>query len=97
MDPLDLRHPARRRYAALLLDIDRLGGRVSEEDLALRGALYGLGDGQLGSLLMSAEPLVLSREPSGWWGLTPTGRETVDALRGGTFTDLARATGPAPE
>ena len=97
VDPLDVSHPARRRYAALLLDIDRLGGRVSDQDLALRGALYGLSEGYLGSLLMSAEPLVLTREPSGWWGLTAAGRQTVDRLAGGTLSDLARAAGVDPD
>ncbi len=97
MNPLDSSNPARRRYAALLLDIETMGGSISGEDLAFRASLYGLGDGHLGKLMMNADPAVIRREPSGWWGLTPSVLTILRGLQGGGRKELERAASPWAE
>ncbi len=82
-----------RRYAALLHDLVRAGGWLSDDQVALRVTLYALAPGALDELAGATPPFVVRDE--GGWAVTTQGLRRVNAWEQRERADIRRASGPA--
>jgi len=82
-----------RRYAALLHDLVRAGGWLSDDQVALRVALYALAPSALAELTTATPPFVVRDE--GGWAVTTEGLRRVNAWEQRERADTRRASGPA--
>jgi hypothetical protein len=90
--PLSHDSPTARRHAALLHDVVRAGGWLTDSQIALRCALYALPEDAL-TQLASAEPPVLVRDEGGW-AITSPGLRQVTAWEQRERAEIRRSPGP---
>lgn len=82
-----------RRYAALLHDVMRAGGWLSEAQVGLRCELYGIDGAGLRTLAESEPPFIVPRD--GGWSITAQGRRRITAWEQRERSEIRRAAGPA--
>lgn len=82
-----------RRYAALLHDVVRAGGWLSDAQVGLRCELYGIDAGGLRILADAEPPFIVARE--GGWSITAQGLRRITAWEQRERSEIRRAAGPA--